>query len=182
MTVRNTPARYGSVAQTLHWLVVGLLILQVTLAKIADNLPLGPDKVGTLARHKSVGITILTLAILRLGWRLFNPPPPLPAIPRWQALASRVSHAALYALLFAMPLTGWMMSSASNYPVSWFGFFQLPDLVTPDHDLKETLEDVHKTLFKVLATIAGLHAAAALKHQFLDRNGLLFRMLPWRSR
>ena len=81
-----------------------------------------------------------------------------------------------------MPLTGWMMSSASNYPVSWFGFFQLPDLVSPDHNLKETLEAIHKALFKVLATIAGLHIAAALKHQFLDHNDLMYRMLPWRPR
>lgn len=182
MTLRNTPARFGSVAQTLHWLVAGLLIVQYTLARIADDLPLGPDKVGTLARHKSVGITILMLAILRLAWRRFDSPPPLPAMPLWQARTARSTHLAMYALLFAMPLTGWMMSSASNYPVSWFGLVQLPDLIGPDHDVKEALEEVHETLFKVLATIAGLHVAAALKHQFLDRDGLLFRMLPWRSR
>jgi len=182
MTVRSKPARYGSVAQALHWVIVGLLIVQFTLAKVADHLPLGPDKVGTLARHKSVGITILMLAILRLAWRLFDPPPPLPPMPRWQATAAHVTHFAMYALLFAMPLTGWMMSSASNYPVSWFGIFQLPDLVGPDHDFKEALEDIHETFFNILATIAGLHIAAALKHQFIDRDGLLFRMLPWRSR
>ena len=182
MDFRNTPTRYGSVAQTLHWLVVGLLVLQFTLAKIAQHLPLGPDKLGTLARHKSVGITILMLAILRLTWRLFNSPPPLPPMPRWQAIASKASHTALYALLFAMPLTGWTMSSASNYPVSWFGLFQLPDLVGPDHDLKEALKDIHGLFFNILATIAGLHVAAALKHQFLDHNGLMFRMLPWRPR
>jgi cytochrome b561 len=169
-------------AQAFHWLVVVLVLLQFTLARIAHSLPLGPAKVGTLARHKSVGITILMLAILRLAWRWFDAPPPTPPMPRWQLQASRVSHAALYALLFAMPLTGWMMSSASNYPVSWFGFFQLPDLVGPDHALKETLEGVHETLFNVLAAIAGLHIAAALKHQFIDRDGLLYRMLPWRSR
>jgi len=182
MAVRNTPGRYGSVAQTLHWLVVALLIIQFTLAKIAENLPLGPDKLGTLARHKSVGITILTLAVLRLAWRLYNPPPRLPPMPRWQALAARFSHATLYALLFAMPLTGWMMSSASNYPVSWFSLVQLPDLVAPDPALKETLHDVHETLSKVLITIASLHVLAALKHQFRDRDGLMFRMLPWRPR
>ena len=121
MPARNTPDRYGSVAQTLHWLVVALLVIQFTLGKIAENLPLGPDKLGTLARHKSVGITILTLAVMRLAWRSFNPPPPLPPMPHWQVFAARVSHTALYALLFAMPFTGWMMSSASNYPVSWFG-------------------------------------------------------------
>jgi len=182
MPARNTPDRYGSVAQTLHWLVVALLVIQFTLGKIAENLPLGPDKLGTLARHKSVGITILTLAVLRLAWRSFNPPPPLPPMPRWQVLAARASHAALYALLFAMPLTGWMMSSASNYPVSWFGFIQLPDLVAPDADLKQMLRDTHGLLSNVLATLVGVHLLAALKHQFHDRDGLMFRMLPWRPR
>jgi len=182
MPARNTADRYGSVAQTLHWLVVALLIIQFTLARIAGNLPIGLDKLVVLARHKSVGITILTLAALRLAWRFYNPPPPLPPMPRWQAAAARISHSSLYALLFAMPLTGWMMSSASNYPVSWFGFVQLPDLVSPDPALKELLLEVHKTLSKVLIALAGLHVAAALKHQFRDHDGLMFRMLPWRHR
>lgn len=182
MTVRNTPARYGSVAQTLHWVVVGLVITQFTLAYVAENLPLGPDKIGTLARHKSVGITIFALAIIRLAWRFFNRPPPLPPMPRWQASASRISHGALYGLLFAMPLIGWTMSSASNYPVSWFGLVQLPDLVSPDPDLKQSLRDAHHLFAKLLAILAGVHILAALKHQFLDHNGLLYRMLPWRPR
>ena len=146
MPARNTPARYGSIAQTLHWAIVGLLIAQFTLAYVAKNLPLGPDKVGTLARHKSVGITILAIAILRLAWRFFDRPPPLPPMPGWQAIAARVSHASLYGLLFAMPLIGWMMSSASNYPVSWFGVVQLPDLVSPDADLKQLLRETHVLL------------------------------------
>ncbi len=181
MPLRNTPVRYGSVAQSLHWLVAALLVVQFTLARIAEHLPLGPDKVGTLARHKSVGITILGLAALRLAWRWFNPPPPLPPMPGWQARAARISHASFYAILFAMPLTGWMMSSASNYPVSWFGFVQLPDLVAPDPALKKLLHEVHETLSKILIALAGLHVLAAVKHQFVDRNGLLFRMLPWRT-
>lgn len=182
MPARNTPARYGSIAQTLHWAIVGLLIAQFTLAYVAKNLPLGPDKVGTLARHKSVGITILAIAILRLAWRFFDRPPPLPPMPGWQAIAARVSHASLYGLLFAMPLIGWMMSSASNYPVSWFGVVQLPDLVSPDADLKQLLRETHVLLSKVLIALASLHVLAALKHQFLDHDGLLFRMLPWRPR
>lgn len=182
MALRNSPDRYGSVAQALHWIVVALLIVQFTLGKIAEQLPVGPDKLGTLARHKSVGITILSLATLRLAWRLFNPPPPLPAMPRWQVSAARFSHAALYALLFAMPLTGWLMSSASNYPVSWFGLVQLPDLISPDPGLKSLLREVHGSLSTLLAVLAGVHVAAALKHQFRDRDGLLYRMLPWRPR
>jgi cytochrome b561 len=182
MPARNTPVRYGSVAQTLHWVIVGLLIVQFTLGKIAEDLPNGLDKLVILARHKSFGITILALALLRLAWRFLDRPPPLQPMPRWQTIAARVSHAALYTLLFAMPLTGWMMSSASNYPVSWFGFVQLPDLVAPDHALKETLHEVHETLSNILIALASLHLLAVLKHQFLDRDGLIFRMLPWRTR
>lgn len=180
MPARNTSQRYGSVAQSFHWLIVGLLIVQVTLAKIAAGLPLGLDKLALLARHKSFGITILVLAAIRLGWRLFDRPPPLPPMPRWQLVAARANHAALYVLLFAMPLTGWIMSSASNYPVSWFGLVQLPDFVGPDRELKDLLKEVHKTLANALFMLAGLHVAAALKHQLFDRDGLLFRMLPWR--
>jgi cytochrome b561 len=103
-------------------------------------------------------------------------------MPRWQHAASRLTHAAFYVLLLVMPVTGWLMSSASNYPVSWFGFVQLPDLVRPDEGLEHLLEDVHETLATVLITLAILHAVAALKHQFIDRDGLLMRMLPWRGR
>ncbi len=180
MPARNTSERYGYVAQGLHWLIVGLLIVQVTLAKIAAGLPLGLDRLALLARHKSFGITILALAVIRLGWRLYDRPPPLPPMPRWQLVAARVNHAALYILLFAMPITGWIMSSASNYPVSWFGLVQLPDLAAPDRALKELLKLVHKSLSYGLFALVGLHLAGALKHQLVDRDGLLFRMLPWR--
>ena len=166
----------------MHWAIVVLLIVQFTLASIAEDLPKGLDKLVTLARHKSVGITILSLAVLRLAWRLLDRPPPLPPMRGWQASAARISHASLYVLLFAMPLTGWMMSSASNYPVSWFNLVQLPDLVAPDPALKEALHEVHEALSKLLMTLAAVHVAAALKHQFLDHNGLLYRMLPWRPR
>lgn len=182
MGLRNTPERYGSVAQALHWVVVLLLIGQVAVGKIADEMPDGFDKLVLLARHKSVGITILALAAIRLAWRLFDRPPPPPPMPRWQFVASRATHWGLYALLFAMPLTGWMMSSASNYPVSWFGLLQLPDFVAPDRDLKHLMEEIHETLAKALIALALLHVGAALKHQFIDRDGLIWRMLPWRAR
>lgn len=182
MPARNSALRYGYVAQTLHWVIVGLLIVQVTLGKIADELPLGLEKLAVLARHKSFGITILGLAVIRLAWRSVNRPPPPPPMPRWQHMAAKLNHWALYALLFAMPLSGWMMSSASNYPVSWFGLVQLPDLVAPDPSLKERFEEVHEALAKILIALALLHIAAALKHQFLDRDGLLYRMLPERPR
>jgi cytochrome b561 len=133
-----------------------------------------------MSRHKSVGITILGIAVIRLAWRWIDRPPALPPMPRWQELAARLNHWALYALLFALPLTGWLMSSAANRPVSWFGLVQLPDFIAPDEGLEEALEETHETLVNVLFALAGLHVAAALKHQFVDRNGLLFRMLPGR--
>ena len=106
MPARNSSVRYGSVAQFLHWAIVVLLIVQVTLGKIADDLPVGLERLVVMARHKSFGITILGLAVVRLAWRWIDrPPPPLP-MPRWQDIAARLNHWALYALLFALPLSG----------------------------------------------------------------------------
>jgi cytochrome b561 len=178
MPARNSPVRYGTVAQALHWVIVGLLVVQVTLGRIADELPLGLEKLVTLARHKSFGITILALAAIRLAWRWFDPPPPEPPMPKWQLAAARLNHRALYVILFAMPLSGWLMSSASNIPVSWFGLVQLPDFVQPDRELKLRFHDVHVWLSYALYALAGLHVAAALKHQFVDKDGLVLRMLP----
>lgn len=182
MPARNNAVRYGFVAQGLHWIIAAMLIVQVALGKIADELPVGLDKLALMARHKSVGITILALALIRLAWRLIDRPPPPPPMPRWQHAAARLTHAAFYLLLFAMPVSGWLTSSASNYPVSWFGLFQLPDFVRPDEGLEHLFEDVHETLANVLIALAILHVVAALKHQFIDRDGLLMRMLPWRGR
>ncbi len=182
MALRNSPDRYGSVAQALHWIVVALLALQFTLGLIAYRLPIGPAKLGTLARHKSVGLTILALVALRVAWRVLDRPPPLPAMPQWQQVVARASHVGLYALLFAMPVSGWIMSSASNYPVSWFGFVQLPDLVSPDPQLKTLMRALHASLASLLAVLIGVHVGAAFRHQFHDRDGLMYRMLPWRPR
>ncbi len=183
MQIRNSHVRYGAVAQLLHWLIVGLIITQFALASKADGLPLGPAKVAVLAQHKSFGMTIFMLAVLRLSWRLANPVPRLPpTTPAWQRMAAHVSHVALYGLIFITPLFGWMMSSARNFPVSWFGIFTFPDLVQPDRTRYEFFHDVHETLAMSLLVIAVLHAAAAIKHHFIDRDDILRRMLPVRLR
>jgi len=178
MTLRNTTYRWGAVAQFLHWLIVALLILQVTLAMLADELH-GMPKLAMLARHKSVGLTIMALALLRLVWRWANPTPPLPpTLKTYERRLARITHALLYVLLFALPLSGWTMSSARGFPVSWFGFFQLPDLVPKDKALYEALVDTHTILACVLGAVVALHVAAALKHHFVLRDDVLKRMLP----
>ena len=183
MPARNSTLRYGYVAQILHWVIVGLLIVQVTLGKIADDLPLGFEKLVILARHKSFGITILGLAVIRLAWRWISPPPPLPPMPRWQhagrkpeplgAVRDPVRHAAfrlddVLGVEYPGELVRLRAVARSRRARSrrWKGRF---------HDL-------HHLLAWCLYALAGLHVAAAVKHQFIDRDGLLMRMLPGRPR
>lgn len=179
--IRNTSRRWGAVAQLLHWLVVALIITQFALARIADHLPAGVAKLAALAQHKSVGITILGLAVLRLLWRLMNrPSPALPAdLKPWERGLAHLTHHGLYLLLFALPLSGWMMSSAKNYPVSWFGVGRLPNLVAPDETLFAFLKGTHQVLATTLLVVAVLHALAALQHHFVRRDDVLRRMLPF---
>ena len=179
MAFRNTTRSWGSLSKAFHWLIVLLIINQWWIASRADELK-GLAKLETLALHKSFGMTILMLAVLRLLWRLVNPTPDLTVeTRRWERVLARISHVLLYALIFAMPLTGWMMSSAKNYPVSWFKLFQFPDLVAPAEQTFHQMHDLHHLLFDVLVGVALLHVAGALKHHFIDRNDVLKRMLPF---
>jgi cytochrome b561 len=179
MALRNTTRRWGAVAQLLHWLIVALIIVQVTLASLADDAP-PLRRLALLARHKSFGLTILALAILRLAWRWANPTPELPTtLKPYQQTLARLTHFMLYALLFAMPLSGWMMSSARGFPVSWFGLFQLPDLVPKSKPLYETMLTTHEVLAGVLGAVVALHVAGALMHHFVKRDDVLRRMLPF---
>lgn len=182
MQLKNDESRYGVVAQFFHWAIVVLIIVQFFLANRADDLPLGAAKVAVLARHKSFGITILGLVLLRLIWRWLNTVPPEPlTMPRWQRIAARVSHIGLYALLVITPIVGWLMSSARNFPVSWFGLVTLPDFIAPNRAAYDALHETHEFLAMTLFWLALLHMAAALKHHFVDRDNVLRRMLPFTS-
>jgi cytochrome b561 len=176
----NEAPRYGALAQLFHWVIAALIVVQFTLARLAEPLPLGVHKIALLARHKSFGMTILMLAVLRLLWRLWHRAPPLPpGMSRFERLAARGTHGAFYVLLFAMPLTGWTMSSAKNYSVSWFGLFTWPNLIGKNEAAFEFLKATHDTLSDVLFAVAILHILAALKHHFWNRDDVLVRMLPF---
>ncbi|MDE2053041.1 MAG: cytochrome b, partial [Gammaproteobacteria bacterium] len=180
MFIRNTRERWGALSQFLHWLIVALIAIQAALGLTGIMLPLGVQKLAVLARHKSIGITILGLAALRLLWRCLNPTPPLPSNLRpHERFLARFTHAALYVLLFAMPLTGWIMSSARGFPVSWFSLFQLPDLVPKSETLYDAMVRTHAALAIALAVTVALHIAGAIKHHFVLKDDTLRRMLPF---
>lgn len=180
MTFRNTTRSWGTLSKALHWIIVLLIINQWLIAQRADDLPLGMAKLQALAWHKSFGITILMLAVVRLVWRWSNPVPSLDGVAKpWERLLANTSHVLLYGLIFALPMSGWLMSSAKAYSVSWFHLFQLPDLIGKSQPMFELLHATHEVLFKVLVGVAVLHALGALKHHFIDRNELLKRMLPF---
>lgn len=182
MTLTNTTERWGSVSKLLHWLVAALILLQFWLAWRAETLPLGMAKLITLARHKSVGLTILALVLLRLAWRLAHRgrSPSLPqGTPRLERILALLTHQGLYVLLVAQPLVGWAMTSAKNYPVSWFNRFELPNFVPPSETLFEFFLRLHAILGWALAAVAALHIAAALVHHFVRRDDILLRMLPF---
>ena len=181
MQWRNSSERFGLVAGLFHWSIVIGVIAQYFLAEAAEGSQAQAGAFGAMSLHRSIGITILTLAVLRLVWRLIDASPEWPAAmrphERWLA---RVTHASFYALLLAVPLSGWALSSAEGDPLSFLGWFSIPALPVGE-SLEHTLEEVHELLFNILAALGLLHVIAALKHQFIDHDGVLRRMLPPRG-
>ena len=169
--------RYTTTAIVLHWLVALLIFVGFPLGVYMHELPLSPTKLQLYSYHKWIGITVLLLAGLRVAWRLTHRPPPLSdSVVRWQRQASAVVHGLLYVLILAIPLSGWLMSSAKGFPVVWFGVLPLPDLIGKDKALGELLAGVHQALNFTLLGLVILHVAAALKHHFIERQPFLQRM------
>jgi len=180
MPLRNTVYRWGAIAQLFHWTIVALIVVQFVLINMASRLPLGLQKVALLAQHKSFGITILGLAIIRLVWRLLNTAPPLPpTLKPYERVLAHGTHWGLYILLFTIPLSGWAMSSARNFPVSWFKLVQLPDFVQPNKAMYAAMQQTHEILTTALLVVVALHVLGALKHHFILKDDVLRRMLPF---
>lgn len=183
--------RYSRVAIVLHWAIAILIIANFVgglwfESLLASDVPADKQLGFRLVQlHKAAGLSVLALTVLRIAWRLLNPPPPLPAgMPGWQVTASRWSHRLLYLLMILVPLGGWMMVSVSplDFPISWFGLFEWPQLpLANNKELADQLSEGHELFAKLLIALAVVHLLAALKHQFVDRDDLLARMWPGRG-
>ena len=173
------PVAYTRTARALHWTMAVLLIGLLALGFYMHDLPLSPEKLKLYSWHKWAGVTVFLLALFRLAWRAGHRPPPLPEnMPRAMRLAAHAGHALLYVLMLAIPLSGWLMSSAKGFQTVWFGVVPIPDLVGKDKALGDLLAEVHKTLNLAFVALIAAHVGAALKHRFVDRDGVLARMLP----
>ena len=166
-------------AQALHWMVVALVALQFPLGIVGHSLPLSLLRLKLLVWHKSVGMTVFALMLVRLGWRLYTPAPALPTtLQGTQRALAHASHWLMYALLLTMPVVGWITSSASNLTVTWFGLFAFPNLVSPDKGLADMAKQTHMAMSWLLLAIIVLHVSAAFWHEFRLKDGVLSRMLP----
>jgi len=177
----NADARYTGAAIALHWTGAILIFLGAALGLFMTGLALSPEKLRYYAWHKWIGITVFLVAAARLAWRAATPPPPLPqATPLWQARAAHAVHALLYLLMLAIPLSGWLYSSATGVSVAYLNLVPLPNLVSKDKALAQALLVVHQSLNFTLAMVVAAHVGAAIKHQWIDRDGVMARMLPRR--
>jgi cytochrome b561 len=171
--------RWGPVSQALHWFIVALILAMAVLGLTMTDLPNSPFKIRLYNLHKSIGLTLLALVLLRVSWRAWaGTPSVIATIPRWQHRLAEGTHIALYGLLFALPITGWMMNSYAGFPLKWFGLFAVPSLAARNHDMHELFEDVHEWLFWALVLLALGHACAAIYHHLFQRDATLARMLP----
>jgi len=193
MGLRNDSTGWGWLARALHWglavAIIGMLAVGFYMVEVVGDDLL--QRFELTQTHKSVGFTVFCLVVARIVWRLANPSPSLAAMPAWQRAASHVSHAALYGLIVAMPLTGWLMATSSPlndpdaYPMQVknevFGLFAMPDpFPTGDEALSETFAAIHFWLAIALVALLAVHVAAALKHHFVDRDRVLMRMVKGR--
>jgi cytochrome b561 len=174
----DAPERYTLAAMALHWLLAVLIVATFALGVYMHELPFSMTRLKLYNWHKWAGVTILALSAVRLLWRLTHRPPADLPMPAWQSRAAHGAHMALYVLFFAVPLAGWAYSSAAGFPIVLFGVLPLPDFVPVQRELSEVLKEVHAILAMALAAVVVAHVAGAAKHHWVERDGLLRRMMP----
>lgn len=178
MQMKNTKDDYGTIAVFFHWIIAILVIGMLCLGLYMTGLPKGLERLKLYGWHKEIGITILIIVIARLVWRLFNLTPNLINLPLWEQVAARTVHWLLYFFMLAMPITGWLMTSAAGLQVSFYGLFLVPALIPPNKELMHLFASFHEFFAYGFIVIICLHIAAALKHEFINRDDILRRMLP----
>ena len=179
----DRPIRYTGTAIAMHWLMAVLIFGAFGVGTYMVGLKLSPTKLQLYSWHKWAGVTIFALLWLRLAWRLAHPAPALPAsVPAWQQRVAHATHVVLYLLMIAVPLSGWLMSSAKGFQTVWFGVLPIPDLLNKDEALGDLLKNVHLFLTYSLAALVLAHVSAALKHHLIERDDVLTRMLPFLRR
>lgn len=173
--------RYAGSIIAVHWLMAALLVGLFCVGLYMVDLPISPSKLRIYSYHKWAGVTAFLLVLARGILRLVHGAPPLPATmsPAMQ-LAAKGGHGLLYVLMVCIPITGWLMSSAKGFQTVYFGKIPLPDLVDKNKELGDLLANVHQALAFTLAAVVAGHVAAAIKHQWVDKDGILLRMLPGR--
>jgi cytochrome b561 len=186
MSLKNSADRWGGISQLLHWTIAVLILSIGAVGLVMGELPRSPKWFWVYTAHKSLGLTVLALVIVRIAWRLYaGAPRPVPGTPRWQAMLASLTHGAIYLLILAMPLSGWLYDSARGLrPLRWFGLAAVPKLSPPNEALAEAMHNAHELLFWALIALVTGHAAAALHHHFVRRDATLARMLPprWLAR
>jgi len=173
--------RYSVVSLVLHWAIAAMILAQVLLITAHEATEGQAISREFVQIHKALGLSVLILTLARIAWRIANPALPLPDdMKRWEKGLARVTHVLFYVLLIAMPLTGWAAVSATGRDLSWFGLFNWPLLpITGGRDAFRSIIDIHELVMKGLYVLIVLHVLAALKHQFVDRDNVLHRMIPW---
>ena len=180
--LRNDIDSWGAPAKLFHWLMAALIFAQIALGLSAVSWRVSPTKLDLFVWHKSIGMLILALLVLRLLWRLSNRAPELPReMPLWERAGAHLSHILLYALMIALPLTGWVISSASNVPFKIFWTIPLPAITAPDKAVSDLFATIHGWLVTLLALVLVAHIGAALRHHYVKRDTVLSRMLPWKT-
>ncbi len=183
--VQASPAvgktRYDGLAMAFHWVLAIAIIGTFSVGWYMADLPFSLTRLKLFNWHKWAGVTILALSALRLLWRLSHRPPADLPMPGWQKFGAHAVHWLLYAAFFAVPLSGWAYSSAAGFPIVWFGVLPLPDFVSKDKALAESLKQLHQFFAYGLGLLVLAHLGAVVKHVVLDKDGLLRRMLPGRA-